>query len=264
MRSAVPHQLQRGAQTPTPSFDNIVQAQQLLQYHQMQHMPTKFLPAYYGPTAITNPAYGPNSIHIPNDRFVRPPATSRLAPLFAQSGAWQANNVNTATPKSELQNHFNTPVPRARDTRRLTYVEGSDDMYPQSSLGKGGSVRFQILSRSSPPNYNLVTDDENIPFAESARAARPAEWGVMKLGNVSENRSRPLLSCLDHFAWDIRTQSIVGQGCASGELDPLSWTVAQQSRLPLRLYDCAVLQADKRLTKTLPSNCHEVRQEADG
>ena len=269
MHAAAPHLLHSGRQTPTPSCDNTAQAQQLLAYQQMQHMPMKILPAYYGPQSTyalpTNTTYGPNSIYIPNDRFVRPPATSRLAPLFAQSGAWQANSVSTATPKPEIQSHFSTPVPRARDTRRLTYVEGSDDMYPQSSLGKGGSVRYQILSRPQPPNYSLVTDDENIPFAESARAARPAEWGVMKLGNVSKYRPRPVPSflsaiCLGYPNPKHRWSRLCKHGVRS--IDFSCRTMKQAAVEGIRLCCYAGREPIRQMTQ--PSNFHGAMQDADG
>ena len=89
-------------------------------------------------------------------------------------------------PNPELQSYFGTPFPCARLFCRLTYLKAlTIRILARSSLGNGGSVRFQTLSRSLPLNCNLVIDDENIPFAESARAARPAEWGVIKLGNIS-------------------------------------------------------------------------------
>lgn len=178
---------QSGRQTPAPSFHKPLQPQQRMTHQHVLNAPipayNSHIPYYY----LGNNMYTANGIHIPNDRLVRPPATSRRAPMFAQTGAWQANNINPYSPSPQPdRNHFGTPTPRLRDTRRLTYIEGSDDMFPQASTGSGGSVRLQVLSRSQPPQFDLVSSDNNIPFAESARASRPAEWGVLKLGNVSQ------------------------------------------------------------------------------
>lgn len=50
----------------------------------------------------------------------------------------------------------------------------------------GASVRFQNLTREIPPSLDTVTSEENIPFVETARSTKAAEWGVLKIGNVSE------------------------------------------------------------------------------
>lgn len=138
-------------------------------------------------------AYGPNGIWVPNDRFVRPPAANRMAPLYAHSNAWPAT-ANPMRPSPmvpqhpEWHNRFGTFSPGiAPDNRKLAYVEGSDDMYPQPPLGGGASVRYQNLTRHQPPSFNATTNEANVPFVETARAAKPAQWGVMKIDNVSMN-----------------------------------------------------------------------------
>ena len=155
----------------------------------------------YGQTYQTaGGIHGPNGIFIPNDRYVRPPASNRMAPLFAHSGAWQANRqlpsqVHAATgrstptltaPNSGRQTRQPSPSVQT-DNRRLAYLEGSDEMYPQPVFSNGASVRLQNLVRNPVPDYNVITHESNIPFVETARASKPAEWGVLRLGNVSSS-----------------------------------------------------------------------------
>ncbi|KAL9098383.1 MAG: hypothetical protein Q9163_005947 [Psora crenata] len=168
-------QMQRGGHQPTPAQWDRTNAQQLSS-------------AFAAAAQPSGGCYPPNGVWVPNDRYVRPPAMNRIAPLFAQSGAWQTNQARQ-TPGSvqhpEWQNRFGSPttiIPR--DNRKLAYLEGSDDMFPQPPLGGGASVRFQNLSRTQPPSLNVVTEESNVPFVETARVSKPAQWGVMKIGNI--------------------------------------------------------------------------------
>ena len=191
------HDQYSAAQTHNAAFNrNIAFAQMqylMSQPHQMNHL-TQPAPSSYGQQSYQASAggiYGPNEIFVPHDRFVRPPASNRLAPLFAQSGAWQANKQNSnGTQHPEWQNRFGSPLVQ-RDNRKLAYIEGSDEMYPQPSFGNGASVRYQNLTRNQPPDYATVTHKDNIPFIETARASNPAQWGVLKLGNVSVQHPYP-------------------------------------------------------------------------
>lgn len=74
----------------------------------------------------------------------------------------------------------------------LPYRPGSDDMYPAHNQNAGSSVRKQELERSGP-SYEYASKPENCPFFEAARQARPAQWGVLKIGNVSEKNDLTLL-----------------------------------------------------------------------
>ena len=65
-----------------------------------------------------------------------------------------------------------------QDTRRLAYIEGSDEMFPQPTFGNGASVRYQNLTRNVPPDYAVVTHENKVPFVETARASKPAQWRV--------------------------------------------------------------------------------------
>lgn len=67
----------------------------------------------------------------------------------------------------------------------LPYQPGTDTMYPKS-VG-GASVRLQELTRNGQPAYETATNPANLPFGETAREAKPAEWGVLRVGNVSRN-----------------------------------------------------------------------------
>ena len=188
---------------PQAYASHMTQAQlQYLAFQQIQqggHRPNNFSfyqtnqqqlqPVFQPSPQLSGGTYGPNGVWIPNDRYVRPPATNRIAPLFAQSGAWQTNQPRQ-TPgvvqHPEWQNRFASPASAVScDNRKLAYLEGSDEMYPQPPLGGGASVRFQSLTRNQPPGLDVVTDEKNVPFLETARASKPAQWGVMKIGNVS-------------------------------------------------------------------------------
>ncbi|KAI4111882.1 MAG: hypothetical protein LQ339_000341 [Xanthoria mediterranea] len=64
----------------------------------------------------------------------------------------------------------------------MPYRAGSDDMFPHGQ--QGGSVQFQELTRNGGPTYDQATRAETLPFAENARKAKPAEWGVLRIGNI--------------------------------------------------------------------------------
>ena len=174
-------QMQQGAHQPMPFSWNPINLQMNL-----PQLPPGFQTSFQSPVGGH---CGPNGIWVPSDRYVRPPATNRIAPLFAQSGAWQANQprqMPIIPQPLEWQNRFASPtIAMPRDNRKLSYLEGSDDMYPQVQLNSGASVRFQNLTRNQPPSLDVATEENNIPFAETARTSKPAEWGVMKIGNVS-------------------------------------------------------------------------------
>lgn len=65
----------------------------------------------------------------------------------------------------------------------LPYRPGSDDMYPSYNPKAGSTVRKQELERSGP-SYEFASKPENLPFFEAARQAQPAQWGVLKIGNI--------------------------------------------------------------------------------
>ena len=152
--------------------------------------PAPAYPTYAQQSMIGRPEYVPPPL--PSNRlYARPPATNRLAPLFAQSTTFSASAAaqNRQLPGalhhfSEWQNRFGTPLTVKPDLPSLPYRAGSDAMFPHA-FG-GASVRFQNLTRDIPPSLGMVTAEENVPFVETARSTKPAEWGVLKIGNVSE------------------------------------------------------------------------------
>ncbi|KAL9125123.1 MAG: hypothetical protein Q9217_005622 [Psora testacea] len=187
--------LQAYTSQATPAQTQYVTFQQM-QQGEHQRMPFLWcqmnspqLPAtFQASVQPSSGCYSPNGVWVPNDRYIRPPATNRLAPLFAQSGAWQANHprqTSSIVQHSEWHSRFGSPAPGIpRDNRKLAYLEGSDEMCPPPTHGGGASVRFQNLTRNQPPSLDVVTDEKNVPFLETARASKPAQWGVMKIGNI--------------------------------------------------------------------------------
>ena len=127
----------------------------------------------------------PTGLAIPPARYVRPPAMGRMAPVFAQTGAWQPSQTSMVDKRNvwPKPDRSASASPAAREHSRLAYLEGSDTMFPQINAA---SVRYQNLARSQPPDSNLVFDDKNVPFTLTAAENQPKKWGVVKIGNVSE------------------------------------------------------------------------------
>lgn len=157
-------------------------------WQQTYGQPTPAYPMYGQQPVMGRPEYVPPPL--PNNRtYARPPATNRIAPLYAQrttfqTPAAQARQLPETLQISEWQNRFG-PQPIVKpDLPSLPYRAGSDAMFPHA-FG-GASVRFQNLTRDVPPSIETVSAEENVPFFETAKSTRPAEWGVLKIGNVSE------------------------------------------------------------------------------
>ncbi|KAL8798032.1 MAG: hypothetical protein Q9182_007014 [Xanthomendoza sp. 2 TL-2023] len=93
------------------------------------------------------------------------------------------NRANS--PSRNPDGSFRARTPRAvvSEVIPLPYRPGSDDMYPHGQ--HGGSVQYQELTRNGGPTYESATRAEVLPFAENARKWKPAEWGVLRIGNVS-------------------------------------------------------------------------------
>lgn len=159
-------------------------------WQQTFEQPTPAYPTYGQQNVMGHPGYVP--LPLPNNRsYARPPATNRIAPLYAQTAAFQAPRAAQARqlPRalhqlSEWQNRFGPRLSVKPGLPSLPYHTGSDAMYPHA-FG-GASTRFQNLTRDIPPSLDTVSAEENVPFVETARSTKPAEWGVLKVGNVSE------------------------------------------------------------------------------
>lgn len=101
---------------------------------------------------------------------------------FASQG--RATPSVTAQSQNELLNRFGI-VPSAKpEVPIMPYRPGSDDMRPHATAG-AHSVPYQNLTRNTLPSLEQAEAPENFPFAELAKEAKPPEWGVLKIGNVS-------------------------------------------------------------------------------
>ena len=115
----------------------------------------------------------------PNHPVARPPAGRVANTSLLQNVQW-ANRLGGSPAPSHSPSKYTSQQP-AMPT--LQYRPGSDDMFPRN-VG-GTSVKLQELTRKGPPDMHGATSEENSPFAETARERQPANWGVMKVGNVS-------------------------------------------------------------------------------
>ena len=123
--------------------------------------------------------------YIPADKYARAPAPNRLASRFTQANAFQPIQSPIALTKSGAQSRFPSPVPSPRASlTTLLYRSGFDDMFPNQRPGIA-SIRYQDLTREEPPSFAIAGDENYLPFVQTANLARPAEWGVLKVSNVS-------------------------------------------------------------------------------
>ncbi len=96
-----------------------------------------------------------------------------------------AYHNGTNSRNTEWSNRFGRPGSVQPSLPMLPYRPGSDDMFPQTAV-EGASVKLQELTRNGPPSLAMATSREIAPFAETARNTKSAEWGVVKIGNVSK------------------------------------------------------------------------------
>lgn len=130
---------------------------------------------------------------MPSGREVRPPAPGRAARMSTLTEAFgtptsiQGRTLPTSlTRNTEWRNRYSPQPTVIPDLPMLSYRVGSDTMYPRAT--GAASVRFQRLTHSHPPSLHDVTLEDNLPFTENAKLSKPAEWGVMKIGNVSASK----------------------------------------------------------------------------
>ncbi|KAL8859868.1 MAG: hypothetical protein Q9178_003701 [Gyalolechia marmorata] len=172
-------------------------------YHQGQALPQAGPMAPYGSPYVRMPQHGvpmgtahlmqnqqmsmspfqPRWAHGPS--YMIPPAPSQWPPVPSYYGSVY-ESMNRA--QSPLVRNSNSPF-QARTGRNvvpevalLPYRPGSDDMFPYGQ--QGGSVQFQELTRNGGPTYDSAIRPEILPFAENARRSKPAEWGVLRIGNI--------------------------------------------------------------------------------
>jgi len=65
------------------------------------------------------------------------------------------------------------------------YRPGGDAMYPQ--VAPGASGQYQALTQNGQPSLEAAAQGGAPPFVEASKEAGPAEWGVVKIGNVSSS-----------------------------------------------------------------------------
>ncbi|KAL9018459.1 MAG: hypothetical protein Q9185_004236 [Variospora sp. 1 TL-2023] len=114
--------------------------------------------------------------------------TASARPLHQPPPQWPQASARGYAPSSRTASPM---PPRAQsrggrhvvsDVPYLPYRPGSDDMYPHANA-EGTSVRLQELQRQGP-SYAVAASPDNLPFVEAARRAKPAEWGVLRIGNT--------------------------------------------------------------------------------
>ena len=126
--------------------------------------------------------------YIPADKYARAPAPNRLASRVAQTNAFQSMQPKLPISNSMVQARYPTPVQSLRaNLATVRYRAGSDTMFPTQIPGVA-SIRYQDLTRSEPPRFTLTGDENYIPFTETTKLSNPAEWGVLKVSNVSMGR----------------------------------------------------------------------------
>ena len=149
---------------------------------------------------------------MPSGREVRPPAPGRVARMSTLTEAFgtptsiQGRTLPTSlTRNTEWRNRYSPQPMVIPDLPMLPYRVGSDGkssfnisstninklilrivMYPRAT--GAASVRFQRLTQNHPPSLQDVALEGNLPFTENAKLSKPAEWGVVKIGNVSTTR----------------------------------------------------------------------------
>ena len=131
-------------------------------------------------------ALGVNAVSRPG--FV--PELSQQASTFHRQlqetqRASTAYHSGTNSRNTEWSNRFGRSGSVQPSLPTLPYRPGSDDMFPQAAA-EGASVKLQELTRNGHPSLAMATSKEIAPFAETARNTKPAGWGVVKIGNVSE------------------------------------------------------------------------------
>ncbi|KAL6721913.1 hypothetical protein ACLMJK_001018 [Lecanora helva] len=206
-------------QTGTSFHHSIYAAPQPMQYRPQpaqfgySHEPIVYPPVNDGPPPPSNGLGGhwqyplhigpppPVSYH---NAAMRPPAANRVAayvyrndPAFQYSGLPQVRGTpafsrppshSAALSSGQAQYEWNNRFGIIQTVRPLIpvlpYRPGSDDMRPHASGGTH-SVPYQDLTRHTVPSFDEVRAPENNPFGETAKEAKPPSWGVLKIGNVS-------------------------------------------------------------------------------
>ncbi|KAI4278304.1 MAG: hypothetical protein LQ337_001126 [Flavoplaca oasis] len=119
----------------------------------------------------------------PSNMMQPPPSQWTPVPGYLGSVYGSMNRAQSPlirNTNSPFQTRFGRSV--VSEVALLPYRPGSDDMFPYGQ--QGGSVQFQELTRNGGPTYDQAIHPDILPFAENARKAKPAEWGVLRIGNI--------------------------------------------------------------------------------
>ena len=136
------------------------------------------------PTSIPPAAYGSGQPHFTLAQ-VPPPFFPWNPQPIPPSQVRVSTPNRTETPRSmEWSNRSGGGKAVVPAIPPLPFRPGSDDMYPRTSVS-GTSVKKQELIRHGDPKLNQVLRRDVVPFAENARDWKVAEWGVLKISNVS-------------------------------------------------------------------------------
>lgn len=92
---------------------------------------------------------------------------------------------SSAQPPQPLRPSFGLgPFPNVTPAvRPLPYQAGSDITKPQG--GRASNVKLRDLTRHGKPSFAIATNDGIVPFVQNAKESKPAQWGVVKVSNVS-------------------------------------------------------------------------------
>lgn len=89
-------------------------------------------------------------------------------------------------PNTEWKNRFGNKARTAGptpDLQTLPYLANANAGQPSTNAGP--SQQFQHLVNQGAPAAPAMTDPTNMPFVNNPSGSRPAQWGVIKIGNVS-------------------------------------------------------------------------------
>lgn len=128
------------------------------------------------------------------------PSSNFLVSSSAQSHPW-SNFLVSSSVQSHPSSNFSVsssaqhslplrpsvgsgPFPNVTPAvRPLPYQAGSDITKPQG--GRASNVKLKDLTRHGKPSFAIATNDGIVPFVQNAKESKPAQWGVVKVSNVS-------------------------------------------------------------------------------
>lgn len=79
---------------------------------------------------------------------------------------------------------YSSPTTITPGVPSLPYYPGSDITKPK--VMGGSIINYHDLTRHGKPSYTIAVNKAICPFVESAKESKPAPWGVIKIGNVSQ------------------------------------------------------------------------------